>query len=160
MLKKFFAACLCLVAAQAVFAQAAPPVKTIKSTYITLRGEPLYKQGFTHFNYVNLDAPKGGSFTRHATGTYDNFHRYALRGSCVYGYQYFYDTLMTGSQDEADALYPLVASEVEYAADYSFIILSINPNARDNEGEPITAEDAAFSFNIIFEKGVPPFRSF
>ena len=158
MLKKI-AVFLFLVAAQIVFAESAP-AGTVKATYITLRGEPLYKQGFTHFNYANPDAPKGGSVTLHTTGTYDNFHRYALRGSCAVGYQYFYDTLMTGSDDEADALYPLVASEVEYADDYSFIILTINPEARDNEGVPITAEDAAFSFNIIFEKGVPQFRSF
>jgi microcin C transport system substrate-binding protein len=158
MLKKF-AVFLFLVAAQIVLAESAP-VGTVKAKYITLRGEPLYKQGFTHFAYANPDAPKGGSITLHTTGTYDNFHRYALRGSCAVGYQYFYDTLMTGSDDEADVLYPLIASEVEYADDYSFIILTINPEARDNEGVPITAEDAAFSFNIIFEKGVPQFRSF
>ncbi|MDR3355936.1 MAG: extracellular solute-binding protein [Spirochaetaceae bacterium] len=158
MLKKIFICCVILLAPQIPFAQTA--VKTIKSTYITLRGEPLYKEGFVHFAYANPDAPKGGAVTLHTTGTYDSFHRYALRGSCAAGYQHFYDTLMTASYDEADVLYPLVASEVEYAADYSFIILSINPKAKDNEGEPVTAEDAAFSFNIIFEKGVPQFRSF
>jgi microcin C transport system substrate-binding protein len=67
---------------------------------------------------------------------------------------------MTTSYDEADVLYPLIASEVEYASDYSFIILTINPDAKDNEGFPITAEDAAFSFNILFEKGVPQFRAY
>jgi microcin C transport system substrate-binding protein len=159
MLKKFFWACVFLLVAQILIAQSAA-VKTIKASYITLHGEPLYKQGFTHFNYTNPDAPKGGGITLHTTGTYDNFHRYALRGACAVGYQYFYDTLMKGSDDEADVLYPLIASEVEYADDYSFIILTINPDARDNEGQPITAEDAAFSFNIIFEKGVPQFRSF
>ncbi|MDR2097629.1 MAG: extracellular solute-binding protein [Spirochaetaceae bacterium] len=159
MLKKIFAACAILLAPQILFAQTAA-VKTIKAKYITLRGEPLYKEGFTHFNYTNPEAPKGGDITLHTTGTYDSFHRYALRGSCAAGWEYFYDTLMTGSYDEADVLYPLVASEVEYAADYSFIILSINPEAKDQEGQPLTAEDAAFSFNIIFEKGVPQFRSF
>jgi microcin C transport system substrate-binding protein len=159
MFKKAFIVCALPFVFQVVTAQDTP-ITTIKAKHITLRGEPLYKDGFTHFNYVNPTAPKGGSLTRHATGTYDNFHRYALRGSCASGYQYFYDTLMTANYDEADTLYPLIACEVEYASDYSFIILTIDPRARDNEGQPITAEDAAFSFNIIFEKGVPQFRSF
>ncbi|GHU41787.1 ABC transporter substrate-binding protein [Spirochaetia bacterium] len=133
---------------------------TITSDHLTLRGDPLNKKGWTHFSYVNPQAPKGGTVTLHATGTYDNFHRYALRGSCAAGYEYFYDTLMTGSGDESDVLYPLIASRVEYAADYSFVIFDINTNAKDQDGNAITAEDAAFSFNIIFEKGVPQFRSY
>ncbi|GHT86195.1 ABC transporter substrate-binding protein [Spirochaetia bacterium] len=150
----FFAVCR-------IYAQSpAAPKRTITAASITMRGEPKYKSGFTHFDYVNPDAPKGGSITRYAIGTYDNFHRYALRGSCAAGFEYFYDSLMTGSDDEADTLYPLVAERIEYAEDYSFIIFSINNAARDNEGQPITAEDAAFSFNTFFEKGVPQFRTY
>jgi microcin C transport system substrate-binding protein len=125
-----------------------------------MRGEPKYPDGFTHFDYVNPGAPKGGSVTRHVIGTYDNFHRYALRGSCAAGWEYFYDSLMTGSDDEDDALYPLIAEKIEYAEDYSFIIFSINPAAKDQEGRSISAEDAAFSFNTFYEKGVPQFRTY
>lgn len=67
----FFVLPLTLLSAQA----------TITSDYLTLRGEPLNKKGWTHFSYVNPAAPKGGAVTLHAVGTYDNFHRYALRGS-------------------------------------------------------------------------------
>ncbi|MDR1986230.1 MAG: extracellular solute-binding protein [Treponema sp.] len=135
-----------------------PP--TISATSISLRGTPKYQPGFTRFDYVNPDAPKGGTLTYHAIGTYDNFHRYALRGSCAAGWEYFYDSLMTGSYDESDALYPLIAESLEYAADYSFIIFSIHPQAKDQEGQPITAEDAAFSFNTFYEKGVPHFKTY
>ncbi|MDR1362838.1 MAG: extracellular solute-binding protein [Spirochaetaceae bacterium] len=154
-IKKIIVICA-LLAPQTAFS--APDIQVIKAKHLSLHGEPLYKDNFTHFNYTNPNAPKRGGITLHTTGTYDNFHRYALRGSCASGYEYCYDTLMTSSDDEAGVLYPLIASEIEYAADYSFIIFTINPNAKDNEGQPITAEDAVFSFNIIFEKGVPQFR--
>jgi microcin C transport system substrate-binding protein len=158
--KYIYAGLLLLAAGLSAQTAADQAAETIKARHLVLRGEPLYKEGFTHFNYAEPSAPKRGSLTLHTTGTYDNFHRYALRGTCAAGYEYFYDTLMTGSGDETDALYPLAASEVEYAADYSFIILTINPAATDNEGQPITAEDAAFSFGVLFEKGVPQFRSY
>jgi microcin C transport system substrate-binding protein len=134
--------------------------QTIKTTSLFLRGNPTYKPGFPHFNYVNPDALKGGTLKRYAIGTYDNFHRYALRGKCTEGWQYFYDSLMTGSEDEDDVLYPLIAESVEHAVDYSFIIFSINSKAKDQEGQPITANDVAFSFNIFYEKGVPQFKTY
>jgi microcin C transport system substrate-binding protein len=141
-----------------VSAAANPAV--IKATHLTLRGEPLYKASFTHFNYVNPDAPKGGVLRRAALGSYDNFHLFAQRGNCAAGYEYLYATLMTESGDETDSLYPYVAESVEYAGDYSYIIFNINKNARDQDGKPLTAWDAAFSFRILFEQGVPQFRAY
>ncbi|MDR2865458.1 MAG: extracellular solute-binding protein [Spirochaetaceae bacterium] len=128
--------------------------------YLSLRDAPVYKDGFTHFNYVNPDAPKRGRLTLAAAGTYDSFHRYALRGSSAAGSEYFYDSLMTSSGDEVDVLYPLIARKVEYPSDYSYFIFDIDPRAQDNEGRPIHAEDVVFSFYIIYEKGVPQFRSY
>lgn len=134
--------------------------QTIKTTRLSLRGTPQYNPGFTHFNYVNPNAPKGGTLNRYAIGTYDNFHRYALRGDCTEGSEYFYDSLMINSKDEDDVLYPLIAESVEYAVDYSFIIFSINPKAKDQEGQALTADDVAFSFNTFYEKGVPQFKTY
>ena len=93
--------------------------QTIRASSIAMRGQPRYGDGFTHFDYVNPDAPKGGSLIRHAIGSYDNFHRYALRGNCAAGSEYVYDSLMTGSGDEADALYPLIAESVESCNQYT-----------------------------------------
>ncbi|QQO11361.1 extracellular solute-binding protein [Breznakiella homolactica] len=123
-----------------------------------MRGEAKYETGFTHFEYVNPDAPKGGTVILHAIGTYDNFHAYALRGDRAAGWTYYYDTLMVNSYDEDESMYPLIAEKIEYPEDYSFIIFYINPKAADQDGVPITAEDVAFSFNIFYEKGVPQFR--
>ena len=121
---------LCL----SLHAQSPGAARTISAASITMRGEPKYKTGFTHFDYVKADAPKGGKITLAALGTYDNFHRYAMRGDICAGWEYFYDTLMAGSDDETDTLYPLIAERIEYAADYSFITFTINPKAKDQEG--------------------------
>ncbi|MDR0551661.1 MAG: extracellular solute-binding protein [Spirochaetaceae bacterium] len=157
--RSFFCILLLLSALPPATAQSKTP-SIIKAAQISLRGEPLYKEGFTHFDYANPAAPKGGSLTRAALGSYDNFHRFALRGNCAAGDEYIYAAFMTGSLDESGSLYPYIAESIEYASDYSFIIFNINPNARDNGGEPLTAEDAAFSFRILFEKGVPQFRAY
>jgi microcin C transport system substrate-binding protein len=132
----------------------------ITARSLSLLEEPKYKTGFTHFDYVNPNAPKGGVITRYAVGTFDNFHRYALRGDVNAGSEYLYDTLMTGSDDEFQVYYPLIAEKIEYPADYGFIIFYINPAAKDQEGQPITAEDVAFSFNTFMTKGVPQFRTY
>ncbi|GMO19888.1 MAG: extracellular solute-binding protein [Spirochaetaceae bacterium] len=131
----------------------------ITAEYLSLRGEPALKKGWTHYPHANPNAPKGGSITQAIIGSFDNFHRYALRGNCVDGSEYFYDSLMVASLDEADVLYPLIAQKVEYPPDYSWFIWTLHPDAKNQNDEPLSAEDVAFSFNILFEKGVPQFRS-
>ena len=133
--------------------------RVIAATTLSLRGEPAQSGNWSALDYVNPAAPKGGSITFAALGTFDNFHRYALRGDSVEGTAYFYDSLMTASLDEVDVLYPLIAEKVEYAADYSWFIFYIDGRARNQNGAPITAEDAALSFALFFEKGVPQFRA-
>jgi microcin C transport system substrate-binding protein len=136
-------------------AWAAP--KIVVSHAFTLRGEPKYKAGFTHFDYVNPAAPKGGSVVIHDIGTYDNFHRYAGRGTAESN-ESFYDTLMTSSADETGVLYGLVAEKVEYPDDFSWIILHLNPKARFQDGKRITAADVVFTFDTFMTKGVPTFK--
>ncbi len=134
--------------------------KVTVSHAIALRGEPKYKQGFRNFDYVNPDAPKGGGIVLHDIGTYDNFHRFALRGIPVAASSNFYDTLMTGSDDEIDVLYGLIAEKIEYPDDYSWIIFHLNPKARHQDGKRITSADVVFSFNTFVEKGVPQFKQY
>ena len=138
---------------------AAVHAKTITASSFAVLGSPKYTADWTHFDYVNPAAPKGGSITLAATGSYDNFHRYALRGHCAAGSEYFYDTLLTQSEDESGVYYPLIAEKIEYEDDFSSIIFHINPLCRDQEGGPLTAEDVAFTFTVLYEKGVPQFRA-
>lgn len=131
----------------------------VQSHAFAIRGEPKYGPDFEHFDYVNPDAPKGGRLVLSAIGTYDNFNRYAQRGLAATGSQDFYDTLMQPSSDEISVYYPLIAESVDYAADYSDVIFHINPDARHQDGEPITAHDVVFSFYKFMTEGVPQFRA-
>lgn len=132
----------------------------ISADYLSARGEPLHKKGWERFDCSDSASVKGGSVTRAATGTFDSFHINAVRGTCAAGHEYFYDTLMAASCDETDVFYPLIAERVEYKRDNSWFVFYLNRQAKNQSGEPITAEDAAFSFNILYEKGVPQFRSY
>jgi len=132
--------------------------KVIVSHAITLHGQPKYKAGFTHFDYVNPSAPKGGTLSMSSIGTYDNFNRYAQRGVAAVGSTSFYDTLMTASLDEAEVYYGLIAEKVEYPEDYTWIIFHLNPKARHQDGKPITADDIIFSYNKFLTEGVPFFK--
>jgi microcin C transport system substrate-binding protein len=147
---------LCSLASVGVLA--APRI--IVSHAISLRGEPKYPAGFKNFDYVNPDAPKGGSLVLHSIGTYDNFHRFAQRGLAADGSATFYDTLMTGSEDETDSFYGLVAQKVEYPDDHTWIIFHLDPAARHQDGKRITSADVVFSFNTFMEKGVPQFKQY
>jgi microcin C transport system substrate-binding protein len=136
------------------------PADVIVSHAITMRGKPKYPAGFQHFDYVNPNAPKGGTLVLHSIGTYDNFHRYAQRGLAADASTSFYDTLMTSSEDEIEVYYGLIAEKVEYDGDFRWIIFHINPKARHQDGKPITAEDVVFSFNKFFDEGVPQFKQY
>ncbi len=132
----------------------------IVSHAISLRSESKYPADFAHFDYVNPDAPKGGTLTMAATGTYDSFHRYGQRGDSVPGAGLFYDTLMTASTDEIEVYYGLIAEKVEYPPEYDWIIFHLRPEARHQDGKPIVAEDVVFSFNKFFNEGVSQFKSY
>ena len=147
-----------LLALASVLLGAAP--KIIVSHAISVHGQPRYKPGFKNFEYVNPNAPKGGTLRLASLGTYDNFNRYAQRGVAADDSTSFYDTLLTASLDEAEMYYGLIAEKVEYPDDYTWVIFHLNPRARHQDGKPITADDAVFSFNKFVEQGVPQFKQY
>lgn len=130
----------------------------IETTRLAGFGEAKYPEHFAHFDYVNPNAPKYGKVTLGVIGTFDNFNRYASRGVSAVRAAELYDPLMFSPSDEIDTYYPLIASKVRYADDFSWGEVEINPNARFNDGEPITAEDVAFTFHTFMTKGVPQYR--
>jgi microcin C transport system substrate-binding protein len=132
---------------------AAPTAVTAYS--FSVHSVPKYKPGFDHFDYVNPDAPKGGTLRMGTVGTFDSFNLYTDRGDSAAGASNFYDALMTPSLDEVDAYYPLIAEKIEYASDYSWITFFINPKARFQDGSPITADDVVFTFNKLVTEGLP-----
>ncbi|HAV1971333.1 ABC transporter substrate-binding protein [Enterobacter hormaechei subsp. steigerwaltii] len=133
--------------------------QTIKeSTAFAVIGEPKYAVNFNHYDYVNPAAPKGGNVTLSATGTFDNFNRFALRGVAAARTESLYDTLFVTSDDEPGSYYPLVAENVRYADDFSWTEIAINPRARFHDGTPVSARDVAFTFHKFMTEGVPQFR--
>lgn len=133
--------------------------QTIKeSTAFAVIGEPKYAVNFNHYDYVNPAAPKGGNVTLSATGTFDNFNRFALRGVAAARTESLYDTLFVTSDDEPGSYYPLVAENVRYADDFSWVEIAINPRARFHDGTPVSARDVAFTFHKFMTEGVPQFR--
>ncbi|MFB0712938.1 extracellular solute-binding protein [Buttiauxella noackiae] len=143
---------LCLIAAPGL-------AENIKESYsFAVLGEPKYAINFTHLDYVNPAAPKGGDITLSAIGTFDNFNRYALRGNPGVRTETLYDTLFANSDDEPGSYYPLVAEMARYPDNFAWAEIEINPQARFHDGTPIKASDVAFTFNKFMTEGVPQFR--
>ncbi|MGL6259363.1 extracellular solute-binding protein [Vibrio sp. WXL210] len=143
--------------ALSAYAEDAQP-SVIETDRLVGFGEAKYPADFSHFDYVNPDAPKYGKVTYGQVGTYDNFNRYASRGVAAAATGQLYDTLMFSPADEVDAYYPLIAEKVRYASDFSWLEVDINPKAVFQDGEPITAEDIEFTFQTFMTQGVPQYR--
>lgn len=131
-----------------------------ESYAFAILGEPKYSSDFTHFDYVNPAAPKGGDITLSALGTYDSFNSYASRGHPAVRANQLYDTLFTNSADEIGSYYPLIGETVRYDDKFSWAEVNINADARFQDNTPITAQDVQFSFNKFMTEGVPQYRSY
>jgi microcin C transport system substrate-binding protein len=118
---------------------------------VSLIGEPAYGSDFKHFDWVNPNAPKGGRVRRWALGTFDSLNPFIVKGNAADGLQLIYDSLMMQSPDEAGASYGLIAEWVAYPDDFSYAVFELRPEARFNDGTPVTPEDVIFSFNSLKE---------
>lgn len=123
-------------------------------------GEPKYQEGFAHFDYVNPEAPRGGSIRLPAFGTFERLDTIRLGGSWAAGIGLTGDSLMTGSADELASYYPVIAESVAVPDDLSYAIFTIDPRARYHDGHPITAEDFVFAFDHIKDSGRPLLKQF
>jgi len=118
-------------------------------------GELKYDADFTHFDYVNPDAPKGGEYSTWAFGTFDSLTPYILKGNAAAGATVFYDTLLTGNLEEPDASYGLLAHTIEYPENREWVIFHMRPEARFRAGTPVTAEDVVFRYELLVANGRP-----
>jgi microcin C transport system substrate-binding protein len=124
-------------------------------------GELKYPADFKHFDYVNPAAPKGGRIVTMGTGateTFDSFNSFILKGDAAQGLGLIYDSLMVRAGDEPDSVYGLIAQTADVASDGMSVTFRLRPEARFQDGSPITADDAVFTFNILKEKGHPGYR--
>lgn len=126
---------------------------------IAMHGEPAYPQGFTHFNYTNPDAPKGGQLALAVLGTFDSLNPLIVRGTPAQLIRtYVVESLLTRGKDEPFTLYGLLAETVETDDTRSYVTFNLNPNARFSDGTPVTAEDVLFSWKLLRDKGRPNHR--
>ncbi|WP_415226332.1 extracellular solute-binding protein [Psychromonas sp.] len=123
-------------------------------------GDFKYLPGFSHFEYVNPNAPKGGVFKQAAIGSFDSLNSFIVKGNAAAGINMIYDSLLKQSSDEPFSGYCLIAEKVKVADDFSSVSFLINKNARFHDGKSIRASDVKFSFELLIEKGDPHFRSY
>ena len=154
--------------ASALFAVAAPRLKL--SSFVaaaraedktwrhglSLFGDLKYPPDFKHFDYVNAGAPKGGTARQIAIGTFDNFNSAVgeVKGSLAAAIDVIYETLSVASLDEVSTEYGLIAEAVSFPADYSSASYRLRPQARWQDGKPVTPDDVIFSFEA-FKKNSP-----
>jgi microcin C transport system substrate-binding protein len=146
------------VLALAALLGAAAPVLAEPRHGLSAFGVLKYPPGFSHFDYVNPDAPKGGRLSMIGTAgriTFDSFNNFILKGDPAQGLGLLFDSLMTRALDETDAIYGLVASSAEVAPDGKSVVFHMRPQAKFADGSAVTAEDAVFSFETLKEKGHP-----
>ena len=130
-------------------------VNSITSHGLAMHGVPKYDSNFKYLDYVNPNAPKGGTMRFGVYGSYDNLNRVSFKGSRAAGLGYVHDTLMRRVWDEAFTLYGLIADKIDMPDDRSSITFFINPKARFHDGTQITREDVLFSLKTFQEKGSP-----
>ncbi|MEX3946428.1 extracellular solute-binding protein [Paraburkholderia sp. EG287B] len=122
-------------------------------------GEPKYPQGFAHFDYVNPDAPKGGTLVLanpDRLTSFDKFNPFTLRGNAAPGLGMLFESLTTGSLDEVASAYGLLADDIRIAPDALSVTFHINPKARFSNGDPVTAEDVKFSLDTLKSRQAAP----
>ena len=146
-----------------------------RSHGLTILGKPALPADFTHFPYVNPDAPKGGQVTLGRVGTYDSFNPFILRGTpeaystapwvtlpggsgSGASVGHVWESLLTASADEVATAYCHLAEAVDLPADRMWVGFDIRPEARFSDGQPVTADDVAWTFRTLLEKGRPSFK--
>ena len=152
--------CTALFAVSLSVSQSSLAEEITKTRAMTEFGEPLYKDNFEHWPYVNPDAPKGGTVVLGAFGSFDSLNTYILKGNYPRSLGLTGDTLMTGSADELDSAYGLIAETAEFPEDKSWVIFNLRPEAKFSDGTPITAADFEFALATIREHGRPFLKSF
>ena len=110
-------------------------------------GDPKFPPGYTHFDWVNPQAPKGGFVRLSSVGSFDNLNQATIKGVVAPGIALIDASLFIPSLDEPATAYGFIADWVSYPDDFTSATFGINPAARFNDGRPITPEDVVYSFD-------------
>jgi peptide/nickel transport system substrate-binding protein len=141
--------------------------ETAQKHGIAMLGEPALPADFSHLPYANPDAPQGGTIRYGVVGTFDSLNPFILNSMRTtargmwdpeYG-RLIFESLMVRSADEPFTLYGLLAQSVAMPEDRSWMEFTLNPEARWSDGKPVTPEDVIFTYELLTEKGRPPFNA-
>lgn len=155
----FCVAVFLAVCALSPLRSAAQEVQSKPSHGLTLWGKLKYPENFTHFDYVNPNAPKGGEVKLGAQGSFDSLNPFIVKGNKAPDSSiWVFESLMVGSQDEPQSVYGLIAKNALVAPDRSWVEFEMRPEARFHDGSTITADDVVFSFEMLTTKADPSYR--
>ena len=130
---------------------AAQPLERSWRHGLALFGDLKYPPQFAHFDYVNPQAPRGGTVRLSATGTFDNFNLVVagVKGQLAARVDGLYETLLTPSLDEESSAYGLLAEAVSYPPDRASVTYRLRAEAKWHDGRPVTPDDVIFSFTAL-----------
>ena len=143
------------------------PAQAEPSHGIAMHGEPALPADFEHLPYANPDALEGGRLTYGVSGTFDSTNPFVLKSMRTSARGLWdpifdnlvYESLLKRSRDEPFTLYGLLAEKVEMADDRSWVEFHLHPDAKFSDGEAVEVSDVLFTFDLLKEKGRPPFSS-
>ncbi|MFK8035150.1 MAG: extracellular solute-binding protein, partial [Hyphomicrobiales bacterium] len=130
---------------------------------IAMHGQPELPADFKHFGYVNPKAPKGGRISYGFHGSFDSLNQFIVRGTAPRGLldgvlgANVYEGLMMRNRDEAFSMYGLIADTIKTDEERTFLEVTIHPDAKFSDGEPLTVDDLLFTIDLFREKGRPPY---
>ena len=127
---------------------------------IAMHGDLKYPADFTHFDYVNPDAPKRGRVVQSSIGSFDSFNPFIVRGTPADGLSLIYDSLTSKSDDEPFSVYGLLAKRIRLPENRRWIEFDMHPDAVFSDGVPVTADDVVNTFRLLKEKGSPFYRAY
>jgi len=146
--------------ALAILLLLAPPLAAAEAPArygMSIFGALKYGPDFQHFDYVNPAAPKGGELHMVSIDSFDSVNPFILKGVAADGLDATFESLMMASEDEPDSVYSLIARSVELDPERGFVAFNLRPEARFNDGSPITADDVIFSFQALVKDGHPQY---
>lgn len=144
----------------------------IEAHGFALYGDLKYPEGFSHFDFVNPEAPKGGTLRLMGFGAYDSLNPYTLKGispintpgQFMFGFSELNETLLIGtgdyspSADETQSAYGLLAERIRYPENIAWVEFVLRDNTFFHDGHPVEAQDVIFSYQTLLEKGHPRFQ--
>ena len=137
-----------------------PAAGAAPSEVVSIWEQPVLTEPLGPLPHVNENAPKGGMLRAGAIGTYDSFNRFCARGNTPAFLQYTYETLSESSRDDSLAQRGLLAQSFDISPDYSSVLVTLRPEARFQDGSPVTGNDVVWTFNALVTEASPYYKGY